>query len=412
MYARMNSILLSIVLLTIAFAGRAMAQVMDQPYRMSDREVERLISNVEKQADKFRKSLDDALDKSRLNNTRREDDVNAYVKDFDRETKRLRDHFDSHKSTGGDVQSILDRAARIDDFMNRRRLTTRAQNDWAGLRSNLDQLARAYQVSWRWDSYSPEGAPVSEVPYRLNDREVEQIIHNIERQSDRFRSSLDKALDKDRRLNGTRFEDEINAYVKDFYRETKLLHDHFDHHKSTTADVQSVLDRSARIDQFMQRRRLTSQAQNDWSALRTNLEELARAYNVSWNWSQSNVGTGRLPVDRPVVAIITRTASTNNRGYRISVTRDGRADVARGNTFETRYIPTDLADRLFADLAAALPLSQLPVETPCIRSTSFGSSFYIGYGGDQTPDLNCAAGARTLVLREDVEAITRALNMR
>jgi hypothetical protein len=412
MYPKLNLIFLSLAWLAIGFAGRAMAQVWDQPYRMSDREVERIIRNIERQADNFKKSLDDALDKSRLKSSRSETDIHAYVKDFDRETKRLREHFESRKSTGADVQSVLDRAARIDDFMAGYRLTTRAQEDWAALRSNLDELARAYTVSSRWGDSSPVGAPVSELPYRLNDRDVERVIHSIERQSDRFRSSLDSALDKERRLKGTGREDQINAYVKDFYKETKRLRDHFENHKATSADVQSLLDRAARIDSFMQRQRLTAQAQNDWTALRSNLEELARTYNVAWSRSGNIVEPGRLPIDPGAVAIITRSASTNGLGYRVSLTRDGRADVAQGNSLVTRYVPAELANRFFADLAAAMPLSDLSSEQPCVKSASFGSSIYIAYGGERTPDLSCADGARTLVLRDDIAAITSELNLR
>lgn len=410
MHSKLNLIAVNLALLVVAFTGRALGQVFDQPYRLNDREVERLIRATEKQADSFRKSLDSALDKSRLNNTRQEDDINAYVKDFDRETKLLHDHFDDHKSTSADVQSVLDRAARIDRFMRRNRLNTRAQNDWAALRASLDQLARAYNVDWGWDAYSP-GPPVTDIPYRLNDKEVERIIHNIERQSDRFRSSLHSALDRSR-LNDTRREDDVNAFVKEFYNETKRLHDHFDDHKSTSADVQSVLDRAVRIDEFMRRHPLTRQAQNDWSGLRVSLDELARAYNVSWNWYAAGTGPGPISDDRPVVALITSTGSTNSRAFRISLTRDGRADVARGNSLETRYVPADLAERFFADLSAAMPLSQLATEQPCFKSASFGNSVSVSYRGDRSPDLTCAAGARAAVLRDDVAQITRALNLR
>jgi hypothetical protein len=151
------------------------------------------------------------------------------------------------------------------------------------LKANLDELAQAYDVSWRWNAYSPIGSPVSEEPYRPNDKDVEQIIHRIEKQSDDFRASLDSALDKSR-IDGTKREDDINAFVKTFYEETKRFHDHFDSRQSTATDVQSVLDRGARIDQFMRRFPLTDQAQNDWSTLKGNLDELARVYNVTWRW--------------------------------------------------------------------------------------------------------------------------------
>src|SRR5439155_17964264 len=91
-----------------------------------------------------------ALDKSRFDGTRREDDINAFVKDFYKETKTLHDHFDSHKSTAGDVQTVLDRAAQIDQFMRRNRLKKDAPKDWTVVRAYLDELARVYRVTWRW----------------------------------------------------------------------------------------------------------------------------------------------------------------------------------------------------------------------------------------------------------------------
>ena len=43
------------------------------------------------------------------------------------------------------------RAARIDAFMHAHELSARAQDDWQALRRNLDELATAYNVSWRWE---------------------------------------------------------------------------------------------------------------------------------------------------------------------------------------------------------------------------------------------------------------------
>ena len=271
----------SLALLLTGLVANAAGQVVGQPYRVSDKEVAKLLDRIKKETNTFRKSLKDALNKSRFNGTSREDEINAYVKEFAEQTARLDDNFDHHKSTAADVDSVLDRAARIEGFMNRYPLTAQARGDWSKLRADLDQLAIAYNVSWRWGG--PLGAVVADLPYRISDKEVEEIIHRIENQSDAFRKSLDTALDKSR-LNGTRQEDEINAFVKNFYQETKRLHDNFDHHRSTTSDVQLVLDSAAQIDQFMRRNKLKKQAQQDWSKLRANLDELATAYNVTWVW--------------------------------------------------------------------------------------------------------------------------------
>lgn len=269
----------------------AKAQVEGQPYRLNDKEVEKIIKRIEQQSDRFRSNVDSALDKSRINGTNREDDINSFIKDYYKQTKQLRDHFDKHHSATGDVEAVLDRAARIDDFMRRNRLSSKSQDEWSTLKSNLDELASAYNVSWRWDGYSaapgivsPVGTTVAGVPYRVSDREVERTLRAIEQQSDRFRSALDSSLDRSR-LNGTNEEDDINRFVKEFYERTKTLRDHFDDHKSTSADVEAVLDRAASIDSFMRRNRMRDdKAAREWDRLRGNLDELAQVYSVSWQW--------------------------------------------------------------------------------------------------------------------------------
>lgn len=285
------------VIAALAVAAPARAQVVGQPYRLSDKEVERILHRIENQANNFRKSLDSALDRSRLNGTNREDDINSFIKNFDDQTKRLHDRFDDHKSVAADVEAVLNSAVSIDQFMQRQRLNDRARNDWSTLRASLDDLAQAYNVTWRWEGVAVlgpstvvTGSPVGVVavtpgglPYRLTDKEVERILHRIEDQSGKFRSSLDSALDRSR-LNDTDREDDINAFIKEFDQEVKRLHDRFDDRKSVAADVQSVLDRAARIDTFMRRRGLSERAQNEWSALRANLDQLAEAYTVEWRW--------------------------------------------------------------------------------------------------------------------------------
>ena len=276
-------LLFSLAALT-ALVSSAGAQVSGQPYRISDHEVARLLDRIKSKTSTFRDSLKKALNQSRIDRTQREDDINAYVKAFEEETRRLDDNFDHHKSTTADVESVLNRAARIDAFMIRQPLDARVQADWATLRGDLELLANAYTISWHWSDES-RSPPLADLPYRVSDKQLEEIIHRIESQSDEFRKSLDRALDKSR-LDGTRQEDDINAFVKEFYKETKRLHDHFDSHKSTASDVQTVLNRAAQIEQFMRRNRLRNDqdARREWATLRGYLDELARVYSVDWRW--------------------------------------------------------------------------------------------------------------------------------
>jgi len=146
-----KSVLAIICLVFMLMSTRSLAQAQDVPYRISDRDVERSLNRLKRDADKFRKSLDSALDRSRLDGTSREDDINAFVKDFDKETARLHSRFKDHKSVASDVQSVLDRAASIEGFMHRHQFRNgKAERDWSTVRADLDQLAQAYNVTWTW----------------------------------------------------------------------------------------------------------------------------------------------------------------------------------------------------------------------------------------------------------------------
>ena len=140
--------IISLLMLVAAFpiVGRA----QDTPYRLNDKQVKKLMGQLKKDTGRFRKSFDSSLDRSRLNGTHREDDINRFLKTYEDATERLYSRFKDNKSVGADVEAVLDGAAEIDRFMTRRLASERAERDWAAVRQDLRQLADAYNVSWRW----------------------------------------------------------------------------------------------------------------------------------------------------------------------------------------------------------------------------------------------------------------------
>lgn len=138
----------NVLILVTAFAVVARAQ--DAPYRLNDKEVKRLMAQLKKDTGRFRKSLDSSLDRSRLNGSHREDDINRFLKNYEDSTERLYSRFKDNKSVGADVEAVLDGAAEIDQFMTRRQAGERAERDWMSVRQDLRRLAEAYNVTWRW----------------------------------------------------------------------------------------------------------------------------------------------------------------------------------------------------------------------------------------------------------------------
>jgi hypothetical protein len=111
-------------------------------------------------------------------------------------------------------------------------------------------------------------------------------------------------------------------------------------------------------------------------------------------------------------ATIEDTGSTNRLGVKIVVNPGGATQMhVPGEETRTMTINAAACNRLFHDLKAFSPLSELP--TPhCMKSVSFGTSLYVEYNGERSPDLNCPAppDSKLAQLQKDVNEIVQAVH--
>jgi len=280
---RLGPIVALAAVFALASASMAVA-VQHRPTRSSDQQVKNLLSRIDKGTDIFRSSFNRAIDRNPINGSRAEDQINQSVKDFEQATDRLRDRVNDQRSGPADVEEVLSRASLIDNFMMRNQLDAPAERDWQDLRRDLDELARAYGATGNW-------TVSGNMPARVDDKQVGQLLKRIEERADLFRKSLDKALDHSA-IDDAAAEDNINQFVTEFAETTDHLSDHFGRNQVVTNDIEDVFRRGVSIDGFMQRHRLNEQAENDWLTLRRDLDDLARAYHVAWNWSDPQYTSG------------------------------------------------------------------------------------------------------------------------
>lgn len=346
--------LLAVMVVTLTGLGFT-AEAQRRPYRITDQQVDQIIRRIESRTDVFRSSIDASLDRSRYDGTRAEDDINTFIRDFENATDQLRSRFNNRQSVVADVQSVLDRAAFINSFMQRNRLGVRAERDWVSLRADLNELARAYGISWNWSTQPYSTGTTAGVPYRVSDQELRQLITRIENRADRFQASVAAALNNSR-YDGRNREDNVNEFVQNFETATNRLRENFNNRQSTTADVQEVLNRAARIDRFMQRNRLDTRAENDWSLLRADLNTLASYYNVTWNWDANTLPNQGGGMGGGVYASNRLTGT-----YRLDTTRSDDARMAAQRA--TRTLPYGDRQRVLDRLTARLESpDQLAIE--------------------------------------------------
>lgn len=126
--------------------------------------------------------------------------------------------------------------------------------------------------------------------YRGTFRTVRQLVVRIDSRAGVFSNNMQTALASN--TYGTNREENISNLAREFDDSASRLRVQFDSRQSTTVQVQEVLNIGSRIDRFMRRNPTNAATTRDWTNLRLDLTQLARAYNVAFpTLGRNNAGT-------------------------------------------------------------------------------------------------------------------------
>src|SRR5688572_5800431 len=261
------------------------ANVRGQQFRTTT-QIQNVLDRLERNTDRFSRSLDAALDRSRLNNTDLEDQANALVDELEFATDRLEDRADDNMVNTFDVNEVLRRGMYLDMFMHRHDFSSAAERDWLMLRSDLDRLARIHSLTWSWVPQTIQNS-------RLNKAWTNQVIQRLEETTDQFRTSFDAGLDSSR-IDGSAREDFMNSVMAQFERSVdKLEADAESSKELNPTDITLALTNAAEIDTFLRRYTLPERTRRDWARVKANLDDLAFINRVAWEWK---IGSNLAPV--------------------------------------------------------------------------------------------------------------------
>jgi hypothetical protein len=174
-------IAVTVAVLTILSASVTEA-AQQRPYRATDQQVKDLVSRIEIHTETFSANFDRAVDRTRING---EDQIQS-VKNFEQAIDQLSDRVKNRRSGTADVEDVLRRASLIDSIVTAHYQDNVVGRPWQTLRRDLDELARAYGVAWRWASFEQSSS-------RVSDHEVGQLLGQREQNPDQVRHSLDQA---------------------------------------------------------------------------------------------------------------------------------------------------------------------------------------------------------------------------
>jgi hypothetical protein len=117
-----------------------------------DRGLKDAIKRVKDRSGDFRKHLDRSLDRSRINGSNREDQINDLADQFHDAADRLKDSYGNGRNYGNgqeEAQRLVELGNRIDRVLNRVPVDSRGQSDWYQIRGDLSYIANAYGINDR-----------------------------------------------------------------------------------------------------------------------------------------------------------------------------------------------------------------------------------------------------------------------
>ena len=147
-----------IVCVVILFAFSVIgvcAQTQPQFNRTKERKVSLILQRLERSSSQFRNSLNSALVQSSIDQTRSENDINTFESGLETALHQFRSQFGRHLEGVADIEAVLGQASLINGFMARNRLNRSVHNDWAAVKTDLNELANSYGVTWAWSRPVP-----------------------------------------------------------------------------------------------------------------------------------------------------------------------------------------------------------------------------------------------------------------
>jgi cell division septum initiation protein DivIVA len=296
---------LAALLTIVALADTNYAQRRVRGSGYTKEQVEQLLERIEERSDAFANQLNKSLDRSRLDGSRAEDNITERVSELENATDELRreyDHNDTRGENKPEARKILNTATEVNRIMMRRNFSRQAENSWLRLRTELNALATIYRLpavgasSYRFVSVQNTTPVRNTIPARrgtvirgYTQQQVEQLLERLEERTDAFSNQLNKSLDRSR-LDGSRAEDNIAERASELENATDELRREFDHNDTrgeNRPEAEKVLITATTIDRLMIRRNFGGQTEPTWTALRAELNILAKLYGLQAVGSRS-----------------------------------------------------------------------------------------------------------------------------
>lgn len=229
-------------LLALVAAALCLAPVVAQAERLNDKDLEKLISKIASDEDKFRDALDPQMKKAIYRGPSGEVNVDRFLKDFSDAAEKLEDRYKKDYSASTEAGDLLRQGTTIDNYFKRDQAATKGESEWNRFADNLKALAAAYGTEFPL----PAGAAVR----RVSDKEVVAAADGLARDADRLKKAVDSGLKGNKSVDKAARE----AAVRDLdglKREAQALKSAVSGGKPASAQATQLLNHVGKVNEFL-----------------------------------------------------------------------------------------------------------------------------------------------------------------
>lgn len=116
----------------------------------NNRNLQGAIRNLKNRSNQFERRLDRELDRSRYDGRNREDNLNQLAQNFANAAEsldRVYDNRDDYSRSQDEARRVIQLGNQLDRALSRARINANIQNNWNGIRQDLNTLASAYNYN-------------------------------------------------------------------------------------------------------------------------------------------------------------------------------------------------------------------------------------------------------------------------
>ncbi|MEZ5345911.1 MAG: hypothetical protein R2681_10195 [Pyrinomonadaceae bacterium] len=253
--------------------------------------------------------LDRELDRSRLNGSNREDQLNDLAKRFKDAVENLEDEYEDTRSfdrSRDEAQRVLSYGSQLDRALSVSRLNNNSSvgSYWNSIENDLRVISQAYRVNYDsrstrnnrnggWNDRDQRG-PVYGGNNGWYNQNLRNTIVNLKNRTSQFENRVDREFKNNRNRNnrnnrgwgGIFSSNNLENATNRFNEAVKRLEREYDNRRdynSSRDEVRQVLNYGSQVDRELSRSNVNYSLRNDWNRIEQDLRILAQAFNMRYN---------------------------------------------------------------------------------------------------------------------------------